>query len=68
MFIMGVLLRRLVLVFLVRFIRSKTFNETLTPWSESNCVVSTSVDFSPINVDTQKLTCDKFIFMDILFD
>ena len=56
------------LMIMVGSVLSKTYNETLTPWTEVNCVQSTSVDFSPVNIDTQKLACDQFIFMDLVFD
>lgn len=56
------------LLLLLDMTKNKSYNETLTPWTETNCVNATAIDFSPINIDTQKLTCDKFIFMDLLFE
>jgi hypothetical protein len=53
---------------LIKEMLLKTFNETLTPWTDTNCVQVSSTNFSPINVDTQKLQCNQDIFVDLLFD
>lgn len=58
----------LLVFYLFKKIILKTFDENLTPWTETNCVLSQSTNFSPINIDTQKLTCNSDIFLDLIFD
>ena len=42
----------------------KSYNETETEWTEDNCVLYNSTDFSPINIKTRMIECDPDIFMD----
>jgi hypothetical protein len=53
---------------LLRHLLSKSFNETLTPWEEPNCILSNATDFSPINIKTRLVECDPNIFLDITFN
>ena len=48
----------LIVFFWLKKYLSKSFNETDTPWLETNCLIANATDFSPINIKTRLVECN----------